>query len=297
MALFDRELLKRLHYLSLVARQAGGSSLLAARRKKLPAGGTEVTGLRDYAPGDDYRYIDWIGCAGHDELLTKKFEGDTDLHAYVLLDCSASMGQGNPSKFRLARQIAAALGYVTLLNMDRLGVVGFSGRIVAELSPMCGKPRIPRVLRFLQQLPLADTPTDLTRTVQGFVRRYQRHGIAVVISDLYDREGFARAFDLLRHRGYEPRLVHVYEPREADPGLLGDAELVDVETGAGDRVTITERAARRYRQLFEQFRSSVRQYCAKHAMACMQIASDTPEDEVLLKVLSGREKRVAYSQQ
>ena len=96
MASADRDFLKRLHYLSLLANRAGGGPLLAAPRRKLPAGGTEVTALRDYAPGDDYRLIDWVWCARRDELLTKVFEGHTDLHSYVLLDCSASMGRAGP---------------------------------------------------------------------------------------------------------------------------------------------------------------------------------------------------------
>ena len=126
MASADRDLLKRLHYLSLLAGRAGGGPLLAAPRRKLPAGGTEVTATRDYAPGDDYR-PDRLGVGRPARRIAHQgVRGPTDLHSYLLLDCSASMGAGRPTKFDLARRIAAALGYLSLGRLDRLGVAGFA---------------------------------------------------------------------------------------------------------------------------------------------------------------------------
>lgn len=218
MAMFDSELLKRFEYLSLVARQAGGRSLVTRPCNKLPGGGTEVTGLRDYAPGDEYRHIDWTLCARRDELLTRTFEGDEDLHVYILLDCSPSMGLGRPAKFHLARQIAAVLGYAVLANLDCLSVSAFSDALVADLPPIRHRARAAALLRFLEQLSLQGTRTDLARTAEGFVRRYQRHGPVVVISDLYDRNGFQRGLDVLQNRGYEPRVVQVYELARPNPG-------------------------------------------------------------------------------
>jgi uncharacterized protein (DUF58 family) len=289
MALFDSELLSRFHYLSLVARQAGGRSLLAQpRRQKLPCGGTEVTALRDYAPGDDYRHVDWTWCARRDELLSKVFEGEVDLHAYVLLDCSPSMGFGGGAKFRLARQVAAVLGYVALANLDRLSVTVFSQGIVTELPPLRGRNRIATLFRFLDQLPLSRTQTNLAQTAEAFTRRSQRRGPVVVLSDLYDRSGFRRGLDILRYGGYEPRVVQIHDPREAEPGLLGDVELLDIGTGSLRQVTVTERAARRYRQLFAEFLDSVRDYCASHTIPCLQLVSDASEEDVFLRVLGVR---------
>ena len=91
MALFDSQWLNRLRYLSLASRRAGGGILAGPRAKRptfgrCPAGGTELGGHRDYAPGDDYRQIDWNLCARHDELLTKQFPGEADRPVYLLLD-------------------------------------------------------------------------------------------------------------------------------------------------------------------------------------------------------------------
>jgi uncharacterized protein (DUF58 family) len=271
-----------------MARQVGGRSLLAAPKRKLPAGGTEVTGLRDYSPGDDIRHIDWRWAARRDELLTKVFAGDVDLHAYILLDCSPSMGLGRPPKFHLARRIAAALGYVSLLNLDRLGVAAFAGGMVAGLPMLRGQTRTATLLNFLEHLPLQGAQTDLERSADAFCRCRQRPGPVVVLSDLYDRRGFRRGLDLLLDRGYEPRVVQIVDPREADAGTLGNVELVDVESGTGREVTITERAGARYRTLYAEFQDSVRQYCAERHIVGLQVACDASEDETLLRVLGLR---------
>ncbi len=285
--------LKTFRHISLIASRAtsrgvGGRSLLHRQGIRLPEGGTEATGHRDYAPGDACRYVDWALCARRDEILTRKFEGQVDLHAYVLLDCSPSMGLGNPPKFQLARQIAALLGYVSLSGTNRLSISAFSGRITADLLPTRGKARIPHMLRFLDKLSPQGEQTDLAKTAKDFVRRYQRHGPTIVISDLYDRAGFSGGLDVLRYHGYQPRVVHIHDPADAAPTLLGDMELVDVETDVGRQVTITERMLGRYRRLHAQFHGSIGKYCARSGIRCLQIATDTPQDEAFLRVLGLR---------
>ena len=84
----DPKIVERIRYLSLVARRMGESPLLATPRRTLPAGGTEVTGYRDYAPGDNFFHVHWTWVARHDELLVKVFEGTTDRYVHLLVDCS-----------------------------------------------------------------------------------------------------------------------------------------------------------------------------------------------------------------
>ncbi len=284
------------------AERTGGSRLLAEARKKLPGGGTEVTGHRDYSPGDDFHAIDWMLCARRNELYVKLFEGQSDRDVHLLLDCSPSMGLGRPPKFQLARQIAAVLGYVTLMNLDRLVVAAFADGLAADLPPLRHASRILRLLRFLEELPLLGQKTDLLRAIQMFVKRPQRQGPVIVISDLYDpngrapAEGWSRGFDLLRFYGYDPRLVHIIDTSDSKPTLLGDAELIDVESQTGASVTITERTVRRYKALVAQFHQSVREYCRRRGIAYMPIPCDMPEDEVLPRVLGcRRDRKVDFS--
>ncbi len=247
-----------------------------------------MVGLRDYAPGDDYRHVDWVRCARHDELMTKVFAGEEDLRVDLLLDCSPSMGLGQPGKFPLARQMAALLGYAALERLDRVSLTTFSDRIVDTLGPIRHKLRFGRFLEFLDRLELHGSRTDLVGCAERFAARRQRPGPLVVISDLYDLQGFRPCFDLLRHRGYDLRVIHLFGHGEAEPGLIGDIELLDIEQGTTQTVTVTEQTARRYREAFDRFCGSVRDYCRRHGVPLVQLASDVPENEALAKVLEMR---------
>jgi uncharacterized protein (DUF58 family) len=287
MALFDNELMNSLPHLAIASRQAGGG-LLAAPRTRLPAGGTELSGHRDYAPGDDYRQVDWNLCARHDELLVKQFQGEAECPVYVLLDASRSMALGRPAKFDVARQAAVALAYVALAQLERVEVLVFTDRITAGLGPLRDKARILKLIRFLETLSPTAKATDLGAAAEAFVGRRARRGLAVVVSDLCDRQGFARGLDVLRRGGYGPRVVHLYDPREAEPRRLGDSELVDVETGASWQVTLTRQHVTRYRELRADFHNSVQRYCAGHGIGCAQIPVDLPRERLLLTAIGAR---------
>jgi uncharacterized protein (DUF58 family) len=285
MPLFDSDFLKKLEYLSLVSKRVFRGQLLAQRRTMQLGGGIEFADHRDYTPGDDFRYLDWNVFMRHDELLLKRFQEEEDLHVYIFLDCSRSMGFGRQPKFDLARQVAAALAYIALADLDRVAVMAFSGDVLGEFPLTRGKGRILSLLKFLEGLKCQGTVTNLGRVVQGFVNRAQRRGLAVVISDLFDPDGFERGLDVLRHHRYEPHLVQIYDKTEADPKLLGDLELFDVETETAQKVTVTERNLRRYREIFDEFQESIQRYCNHYGLGCTRTLADVPFDELILKMM------------
>jgi uncharacterized protein (DUF58 family) len=285
MPLFDSDFLKKLEYLSLVSRRVFRGQLLAQRRTMQLGGGIEFADHREYTPGDDFRYLDWNVFARHDELLLKRFQEEEDLHVYILLDSSRSMAFGEPLKFDYARQVAAALAYIALADLDRVAIVAFAGDIVADLPLTRGKARILSLLKFLEGLEPQGTLTDLGRVARNFVHRGQRRGLAVIVSDLFDPNGFERGLDLLRHHRYEPHLVQIYDRRDAHPDMKGDVELVDSETGAIQNVTITERNLRRYDRIFQEFLESVRKYCNTYGIGGTRSMTDIPFDELLLRMM------------
>jgi uncharacterized protein (DUF58 family) len=284
MALFDSQFLTRLRRLELVARRLE-TGLAAPPATRLPAGGTQLTGHRDYTPGDDLRKVDWTVCARHDELVVRQYEGEADPHLYVLLDGSSSMAAGTPAKFDVARQAAAALAYVALKHLVRVRIVVFSDRIDQQSAPFRGEVQIVRLLRFLESLSTHQSPTDLAETARGLVGRHERHGPAAVVSDFFDPAGVEPAMDVLRLRGYSPRIVQIYDETEANPDVLGDQELHDDEARCRWQLTVTERHTRRYRQLFEEHQRGIRRYAAKYRLGCSQIRTDLPLDQVLLAAI------------
>ncbi|MES2793969.1 MAG: DUF58 domain-containing protein [Planctomycetota bacterium] len=285
MALFDSRFLKQLEYLSLISKRVFRGSLLAQRRTMQLGGGIEFADHREYTAGDDFRYLDWNVYARHGELLLKRFQEEEDLHVYLFLDCSLSMGFGTPAKFDYARQVTAALAYIALADLDRIAVVAYSDEIVADFPLTRGKDRILSLLRFLENLQPQGPATDLSRVASVFTQRSQRRGLAVVVSDLFDPQGFSNGLDVLRHRRYEPHIVQIHDAAEANPQLLGELELVDIETSSGQKVTITEKALRRYKQIFQDHQQSVRHYGRKYGLGCTQSPTAVPFDELILRMM------------
>jgi uncharacterized protein (DUF58 family) len=283
--LFGTDFLKKLEYLSLVSRRVFRGALLAQRRSTQLGSGIEFAEHREYTAAEDYRYLDWNVYARHDDLLVKRFEEEEDLHVYLLLDCSRSMGFGSPSKFDFARQVTAALAYIALADLDRVAVTAFAGEIVAEFPLTRGKDRILTLLQFLERLRPDGTRTNLSQALTTFVHRTRRRGLALVISDLFDPAGFEPGLDLLRHHRFELHVVQVHEPGEATPRLRGDLELVNVETETRRQVTITEQVLRRYRQLFAEYQESLRRYCHRYSVGCTQTSTELPFEELVLRMM------------
>jgi uncharacterized protein (DUF58 family) len=283
--LFDSDFLSKLEYLSLVSRRIFRGSLLAQRRTMQFGGGIEFADHREYAAGDDLRYLDWNIYARHGELLLKRFQEEQDLHVYFLLDCSRSMAVGDPTKFDLARQVTAALAYIALADLDRISVVAFADRIVEDFPLTRGKARILSLLDFLDGLETQGTDTDLGQSVREFLRRKQRSGLAVVVSDLFSPGGYEPGLDQLRHRRYEPHVVQLHDRQEAEPDFLGDIELFDVENDSTRKVTVTESNLRTYRRIFVDFQNRVAKYCRNYGIGCTQSNTSVAFDDLVLRMM------------
>ena len=285
MTLFEPDFLTRLEYLSIISKRVFRGSLLAQRRTTQMGAGIEFSDHREYTPGDDFRYLDWNVYARHGDLLLKRFQEEQDLHVYFLLDCSRSMGFGEPPKFDLARRLVAALAYVALADLDRICVFSFADGVSEEFPLTRGKARILSLMQFLEAQEVSGEDTDLSHSVQAVLHRSRRRGMAILVSDLYDRRGFQAGIDQLRYRRFDVHVLQIHDPREADPQLLGDVELVDVETQSMRKVTVTEKNMRTYKDLFQQHQASVRDYCRGYGLGCTQERSTISFDDVVFRMM------------
>jgi uncharacterized protein (DUF58 family) len=283
--LFPGDFLTRLEYLSLISKRVFRGSLLAQRRTLQLGSGIEFSDHREYAPGDDFRYLDWNVYARHGDLLLKRFQEEQDLHVYLLLDCSRSMGFGNPVKFDLARQMVAALAYIALDALDRVAVIAFADELLEEFPLARGKARILPLMSFLERLKLAGRDTNLARSVQAMLQRHRRRGMIIVISDLFDPGGFKSGLDQIRFRRFDGRVIQIYDRTEAEPALLGDVELLDVETDSARKVTVTEKNMRTYKRLFADHQTAVRDYCRAYSMGCTQSNTNARFDELVMRMM------------
>ncbi len=107
----------------------------------------------------------------------------------------------------------------------------------------------------------------------------------MILSDFFDQNGFESGVDLLRHRRFEPHMIQVFSKEEAQPTVLGDIELEEIENGTLRKLTVTEAKLRAYQHVFQTFLERTRQYARQYSMACTQSLTEVPFDELVLKMM------------
>lgn len=283
--LFDEEFQRRLEVLAIVSRKLVTGRTRAERRSRKTGSGIEFADHRQYEPGDDFRYLDWNLYARTGRLLLRLYEEEEDLSVYILLDVSRSMSFGAPqSKLDYAKKLAAALGYIALANLDRVSFVTFSDEVGERLPPTRGKNNIFKAFRFLRPLE-AEGRTATATALKTFVAQNKRRGVAILISDLYDPDGFEGGINTLRYHRFEPYVIQVYAPEEVHPPLHGDVRLVDNETGEIREVTITPRVLERYAKAHRAYRKRVEDFCTQKHVPYHAVCTDVPFNQAILDIL------------
>jgi uncharacterized protein (DUF58 family) len=296
---FDQAFLKKLEYLHIVAKKVFTGRLRAERRSRKTGAGIEFADHRQYTPGDDLRYLDWAVYGRMDRLLLRLFEEEEDLYIYILVDRSESMrlgasGDGSPlvvpgrdgriAKLGYASQVAAALAYVGLSNLDRVALYAFAEGMQDQLPAARGKGRIFKVFDFLSGLSPSGQ-TDLRASISEFVHKTRRRGVAVVLSDFYDMAGYEEALNLLRYHRFEPAVIQIVDPREAQPALRGDLELADMETGERRVVTLTDSMCAAYARAHAEYCQTLESYCDSRGIGYLRANTDVPFEDLMLRVL------------
>jgi uncharacterized protein (DUF58 family) len=292
--LFDDEFQRKLETLALVSRRIFAGRMRAERRSKKQGSGVEFADHRAYAPGDDFRFVDWNVYQRFGRLLVRLYEEEEDLSIYLIVDCSASMAFGAPSKFDQARRLCAALAYVGLANLDRVTVIGASDRQGTLMPATRGKNRIFKVFHFLEQLE-ASGVTDLQASLRTFVAQHKRRGLAILLSDLYDPAGFESGINVLRYNKFEPYVLHMVEPSGSfagQEGIVGDINVYDCETGEEREVTVTEQVLRNVRQAHREYDAAIARFCTRSHVPYFAAPADVPFDELVLGLL--RRGRLLY---
>src|SRR5947209_20283622 len=164
--LLEPAFLHRLEQLELVSKKIFAGKMKGDRLSKRKGQSVEFADYRNYVVGDDLRFLDWNLFARLDKLFLRLFHEEEDLHFYLLLDNSLSMDFGTPTKLHYARQVAAALGFIGLVNLDRVMLEVFNDRLTQSLPPLRGRRSLWRLLEFLTKLEPAG-PSDLKRALKA----------------------------------------------------------------------------------------------------------------------------------
>src|SRR5215475_1596373 len=186
---FDAEFLKKLERLRLIAKRLSWANAKGEHPSSRRGFSLEFSDYRRYQQGDDLRYVDWNIYRRLDRLLLKVFTADEEMNVYLLVDTSRSMAEGTPPKIDYAKKVAAALGYIGLKNLDKVGGAGFSEDVTAPLSLGRGKKQILSLFSFLSALH-GGGETGFNASMRSFTRLFPRPGLVVLLSDLFDPRGW-----------------------------------------------------------------------------------------------------------
>ena len=153
--LLTPDTLRSLEQLEVVSRRLLAGRMKGDRLSRRKGRGSEFVDFRPYAVGDDLRFLDWNLYARLERLFVRLFLEEEDLHVHLLIDVSRSMDFGAPTKLLYAKRVAAALGFVGLVNLDRVAVTAFADRAVSHSPPLRGRPSLPRLLNYIDGLAAA----------------------------------------------------------------------------------------------------------------------------------------------
>jgi uncharacterized protein (DUF58 family) len=229
----DPEILARVGFSPLLARVIVEGFLNGLHKSPFHGFSVEFADHREYVPGDDLKYLDWALYARTDLYYIKRFEEETNLRAYLLLDRSNSMafGTGWLTKWDYSCFLATCLAYLMLKQQDAVSLVLFGARPGLFVPPRCRRTH----LRQLMSLMVQNAPsggTNVPLSLRGVLRNVKRRGLIVVISDLIDDPPETlKALRLLRSHRHDVLVFHVQDAAELEFTFQGATLFRDMETG------------------------------------------------------------------
>ena len=284
--LLSPEFLAQLERLALISRRTFRGRVKGERKSPRKGISVEFSDYRPYGVGDDIRYVDWNIYGRLDRLYLKLFVDEEDLCLHVLLDASASMGFGEPSKLAYGAKLALALGFVGLVNLERVGISVLRERMAEGWSPARGRAHVFPLMDFLGKL-RPGGGTSLNEGLAQYTLRAREAGLAVLISDLMDPGGCERGLKALLERRFDVHVIHLLAADEMSPSFGGDLRLVDAETGELRDLTLDGEALRIYRQRLRDFLERAEQFCRGKEISYHRVVTDTPVEEFVLRQLKG----------
>lgn len=278
--LLSPQLLAQLERLELVSRKIFRGRMKGERQSRRKGQSIEFADYRNYVPGDDLRRIDWNSYARLDRLFLKLYFEEEDLHVYSLIDTSASMGFGDPTKLQYAKQLAAALGFIGLIRGDRIRIELLGGSDKEAGPTLRGRHSMWRMLSHLESVQAAG-PTSLAEGVKRFCLRNTGRGVIILISDLMDKSGYQEALRYLMAQQMDIYVIQVLSAEEMEPDVIGNLRLVDCEDGDTTEITVSAPLLARYKQTLNAFVNEASEYCTRRGMSYLVARNDLPVEQLV----------------
>lgn len=279
--LTELEALKKRLRFDTRSRQAGNH--VSSRR----GSSAEFLEHRAYAEGDDLRRLDWAVYARTGEPSIKLFRAEEDTCVRIFLDTSASLLQGSPAKFEIARRAAAALGYMTLASSERAQVLSGAAALAPPTKAARGRGGVARFMHELTSV-TARGAGDLAACLQTARRSVREKSVVAVFSDFFDPGPVLETLSQLAADGHTLVVVQVLSHEDASPTLFGDYTLVDSETGHEVALTVDSASLDAYAQRLRALFESLQGIALRSRGRVVRLIGDERPSHVVDRILSAR---------
>ena len=292
---FEPRTLAKLQGLQLRARNIVEGYLAGLHRSPFHGYSIEFAEHREYAPGDDLRYVDWKVYGRTDKYYVKQFEDETNLICYLVVDISESMHYRGPgsalSKFEYAQCLAAALAWLVLNQRDAVSLVTFDDQVRASV-PASNSPA-----HWNQLLHTLDSARTVAKTRAGAIfhelsEKFTKRGVVILISDLFDDlASITAGLRHLRHQRHDVVLFQLLDPAELDFPFQQPTLFRGLEQGP-QAVTDPGPLRHAYQAELQEFLRGVQAVCQEREIEYRLSRTDHPFDRALSSFVASRMTKV-----
>ena len=290
--MIPKELLKQVRRIEIRTRRLVNDLLAGEYHSVFKGRGIEFDEVREYQPGDEVRAIDWNVTARAGRPFIKKFVEERQLTVMLVVDCSASGLFGTFQKFKneLSAELCALLAFSAIRNQDKVGLILFTDRIEKFIPPKKGKRHVLRVIRELLFFKPRRKGTDIAGALRFLSKVARRRCVVFLVSDFLS-VNYERALRIANRR-HDMIALALTDRREVSLPSLGLMAFEDAETG---ETLLLDTRFPDVRRQFERFTSKAlaerNRFFRSIDIDCIQIRTDQPTVEPLIRFFRTREKR------
>ncbi len=281
-SLLTPEIIRQLENLELISKKMLRGRFKGDRLTKRKGQSVEFADFKNYVIGDDLRFLDWNLFARLDRLFLRIFLEEEDLQVTFLLDASASMDTGEPSKLTYASQVIAALGYIGLSQLNRVRLAYFQNNRLELSRVLRGKKDFPWLLQTLTSI-VPSSNGNLYLAARDLSIQSRPRGIVVFCSDFLDKTGYENSLRLLLGQQCDLYLFHILAEEEINPKLTGDLILVDCEDDDKAEMTVNNLSLLRYKQTVTAFQNQLSDFCKRRGIHYLFTSNQISFQEIVLK--------------
>jgi len=253
----------------------------------------EFSEHRRYSTGDDPKDIDWLVYAKTDRYYIKKYQAETNITGYLMMDLSESMAytfRQDLTKFEYSICLAAALAYMMVHQQDPIGLMTFDEKLRASLPAKSKRSQLANILAILAKAEPTGA-TDVAANLRQFSAMVRNKSLVMLFSDLLtDPEPVLDAIRMLRFAGHDVIIFHILDEAEVNFPFDGMCQFKEPESGT--ELTVDAPGMKSdYLDALKELRGNYRQACQRVGADFVELDTSMRFDKALIEYLSQRKAR------